>query len=214
MKTFSEEQILSAFTSGWNAHMLSNEGSYHDRVKALNKFSSTFTKPVRIIFLDIDGVLNNSMDSDRHIGEDDAKGRLYSPRCVELLNKLTCRSGAKIVVSSTWRMGRSFEEMASVLKHIGVEGEMIGMTDVLNDMDTFRGNEILKWIKDNPDIVGDNYLFRDYVILDDDSDMLLWQKDNYVNCDPTVGMTDRTVYKALSILLNAPCEDVGQEFVQ
>ncbi len=65
---------------------------------------------------------------------------------------------------------------------------------------TLRGNEILQWIKDNEEIVGPYYDFKKYVILDDDSDMLLWQKDNYINCDHWVGMTEKTVFKAKKIL--------------
>lgn len=175
---------------------------------------------IKVIFLDIDGVLNNAMDSDYHEAPDDDKFKqvhlLHSKRCVGLLNKLIEETNAKIVVSSTWRLGQTDESMESTLRCIGIKGGYLGMTKDLRyeQPDTFRGNEILRWVKDNKGIIGkDYYDFRSYVILDDDSDMLLWQKENYVNCDPEIGMTERTVFKAKSILLNAPCEDVGQEFV-
>lgn len=165
---------------------------------------------IRIIFLDMDGVINNATDSDRHII--DNRGYLYSPRCVSLLNELTDSTGAKIVVSSVWRLGKTVEELQELCKAIGITGEIIDKTPSFNEHWSMRGNEIYSWISSNSDIVGSPYEFRRYVILDDDSDMLLWQKDNYVNCDPTIGMTDRTVFKAQAILFNAPCEDTGQEY--
>lgn len=201
-----------AFEDGWLAHSMSKEGSYADRVKALSKYLSKFKNPISIIFLDIDGVLNNAFDADRHHFPDDPRGYFYSPRCVDILNRLIKDSGAKVVVSSTWRLGRTLEEMQDVLKKIGVECDCIGLTPQLSHTH-LRGNEIYNWMESNKDLIGHHYDFKRYIILDDDSDMLLWQKDNYVNCDPNIGMTERTYYKALSILLNAPCEDVGQEYI-
>ena len=43
-----------------------------------------------------------------------------------------------------------------------------------------RGNEINKWIHDNNDIIGDYIKFKDYVILDDDNDMLFIQRHNFI----------------------------------
>lgn len=175
---------------------------------------------MKIIFLDIDGVLNNALDKDEHVINVERNGQEeyfpHSKRCVKLLNKLTKDTGAKIVVTSTWRLGETDQSMQEVLNLIGVTGEYIGMTSSVSyDNDyTLRGNEILKWIQDHEPFLGKMYYdYREYVILDDDTDMLLWQKDNYVNCDPEIGITDRVVCKAKSILLRLPCEDIGQEFV-
>ncbi|ALP47198.1 hypothetical protein phiGrn1_0272 [Vibrio phage phi-Grn1] len=101
-----------------------------------------------------------------------------------------------------------------MLNDMGVNGECIGKTDMLDHQYSwaFRGNEILKWIQDNEELLGKRYDFRSYVILDDDTDMLLWQRHNYVNCDPEIGLTDRVVAKAVAILNNAICSDAGQEF--
>jgi hypothetical protein len=102
--------------------------------------------------------------------------------------------------------------MQSLLHKMKVLGEVIGMTDYLPESYTFRGNEILKWIQDNDEVLGSEFEYRRYVILDDDTDMLLWQRHNYVNCDHEIGMTDRVVAKATAILNHAPCSDVGQEY--
>jgi len=42
--------------------------------------------------------------------------------------------------------------------------------------------------------------FRDYVILDDDSDMLYCQRNNFICVDYTTGITSRIIYKIKCIL--------------
>lgn len=61
-----------------------------------------------------------------------------------------------------------------------------------------RGNEIHKWLGDNSDIIGEES--NNYIILDDDSDMLYWQRNNFVNVDQYVGLTPKQVYKATRFL--------------
>lgn len=171
---------------------------------------------MKVIFLDIDGVLNNALEADEHMDvllNGEYQG-IYSPRCVDRLNDLIKRTDARIVLTSVWRCGLSIDEINTVLNDMGVNGECIAKTDMLDHQYSwaFRGNEILKWIQDNEELLGKRYDFRSYVILDDDTDMLLWQRHNYVNCDPEIGLTDRVVAKAVAILNNAICSDAGQEF--
>ena len=63
-----------------------------------------------------------------------------------------------------------------------------------------RGNEIHQWIDDNRESVGPYYQFTEYVILDDDSDMLYWQRNNFLLVDRFVGLTNGTVFQAKKIL--------------
>ncbi|CAL9967805.1 hypothetical protein VPHD479_0121 [Vibrio phage D479] len=83
---------------------------------------------------------------------------------------------------------------------MGIDGEIIGMTEDYNNGFVFRGNEILKWIKDNEELVGYHYDFNTYVILDDDSDMLYWQRDNFVHVNGFSGLTERDSNQAIRIL--------------
>ena len=170
---------------------------------------------IKIIFLDIDGVLNNSLESEDHLiaTVNDKYQGLYSPRCVDRLNTLVENTGSVIVLSSTWRLGLELSQIKLLLLSMGVKAEVIGKTDYVENNFTFRGNEIYKWIQDNEkeyDINEFNY--KSYVILDDDTDMLMWQQNNYVNCDPEIGMTDRVVHKATAILNHSPCKYTGQEY--
>lgn len=153
---------------------------------------------IKLIFLDIDGVLN-------YPNMPDSVKKLYgqvSKRCVDLLNELTDETCAKLVISSTWRKDSDqFPPINERLKELGVTGEIIGSTPVLTQRAVFRGNEIYHWMLDNKEICG-TYpnLFRDYVILDDDSDMLLWQFNNFVQTDAWTGMTPTTLHRARRIL--------------
>lgn len=127
---------------------------------------------MKIIFLDIDGVLNSwryyksIVASGRRITR--AHADHFDPKAVKVLNEILEKSGAKIVVSSTWRLKyEDYEanplvriDMAKVLREQGVVGEVIGITPRLG----LRGTEIQAWLDENPGI-------ESFVILDDDSDM-------------------------------------------
>lgn len=161
---------------------------------------------MKIIFLDIDGVLNNEINyndaalEQRYVdtGEYDD----IDKRCVSLLNTLIKSTGAKVVVSSTWRIGRTTEQLQETLNKFGFEGEVIGITPWMDRTQyMLRGNEIYAWLDQNEDLLGMNrYDFNRYVIFDDDSDMLLWQKDNFIQIDPYVGLTPRNIWRAEHIL--------------
>ena len=154
---------------------------------------------MKIIFLDIDGVLNFQGMQDSVI----VKNGKLSKSCVKNMNELTDNTGAKIVISSTWRKD-SFPA-SDALKEGGVTGEIIGSTPIYNQRNVFRGNEIYGWMQDNQDLI-ECYpaSFNSYVILDDDSDMLLWQANNFINTDAWSGLTESAAYKAKRVL-NSRC---------
>ena len=108
-------------------------------------------------------------------------------------------------MSSTWRLGRSPEELQAILDSCGFTGKVIGKTKDLRRGEgaesILRGNEILNWIKENEKTIGVRYWeYKNYVILDDDSDMLLWQKDNYIQTDAYCGLTPHDCFAAKKIL--------------
>lgn len=61
---------------------------------------------VKIIFLDIDGVLNSDSILSEYIPEIDGEYYPYQKHLVDNLNNVLTSTGAKIVVSSTWRFRR------------------------------------------------------------------------------------------------------------
>lgn len=159
----------------------------------------------RIIFLDIDGVLNcqtffesqhNSKKSLRkkvkseEISKSDYyKSQLCSAR-IGWLNVLCEKSCALVVISSTWRKGKTVEELQEILNNSGATFKVIGKTGV--DESRIRGVEISKYLDRFREELKLNC---EYVIIDDDSDMLLQQQHNFFQTDNYSGLTPNTCYK-------------------
>lgn len=124
---------------------------------------------MKVVFLDCVGVLNSSaffeaQDQERRKVIKPSTERfveMLDPVAVEQLNVLTGVTGAKIVVSSTWRRMFTLPELVVVLRKGGVTGDIIGVTP---QRDTERGLEIQEWLDKHPDATH-------FVILDDESDM-------------------------------------------
>ncbi len=150
---------------------------------------------MKIIFLDIDGVMN----SERFYHKTpNFEWDMFCPYSVILLNKLTDETNAKIVVSSSWRKNNSVEELSTLFKKNGITGDVYSSTHVLFykncDHSVSRGNEIQLWLSQYPET-------EQYVILDDDSDMLYNQRKNFVHVNPVKGFVKKDYNKALKILM-------------
>ena len=108
----------------------------------------------RIIFLDIDGVLAPIRRWDRY-GELD-------PGCIQVLNDIVTRAGADVVVSSTWRYGKSVAELQATLESQGFAGSVVDTTPT-GAPGSDRGEEIAAWLAE--------HAVDGYVIIDDHIDM-------------------------------------------
>jgi hypothetical protein len=151
---------------------------------------------MNIIFLDIDGVLNcQTFYEDRHKGLYDKKLKIC-PKRMEWFNKLCEETKAKVVISSTWRLGRTTEQLINMFKEYGGTFEIIDRTPNLKHEGCVRGNEINIWIEKNKDLLEcEYYNFHSYAIIDDDSDMLLQQQYNFFQTDDYSGLTPNICYK-------------------
>jgi len=128
---------------------------------------------MKLIFLDFDGVLNSTqyfiMCENKYI-EGSRGDRDIDSMCPISMSNLNhimdqCED-VRIVISSSWRVGRGIKELKRILaknefKH---EDKVIGKTPNHSRLDV-RGVEIQEWI-DKKFIEID-----DFVILDDDEDM-------------------------------------------
>ena len=120
---------------------------------------------MKVIFLDVDGVLNDWDTSAL------SKYLWYKKSCIEQLQLLVKNTGAKIVVSSTWKYS---DELLSKLKNVLEEYGMF-VHDVTPDLDD-KPPEIRAYLEAHPEI-------EKYVVLDDDD----FFKEFGWNCVRTLG---------------------------
>lgn len=157
----------------------------------------------KILFLDIDGVLNYNQYYIR--GRRDATYPLSEicPIAIDNLNKIVAETGCKVVISSTWRHS-GIDYCRNVLKECGCIAEIIDITPSLDRVGEWaiRGNEILKWLHDNKLYKYNQYEVadHDYAILDDDTDMLYQQRHNFFKCNPDTGLTEDITGRIIQFL--------------
>lgn len=116
--------------------------------------------------------------------------RLKEETCAKKLRWMdeTCQNiNAKIVISSTWRSFFTVEEWNKAFKCLKLDHmEVVGVTGY--DDSRIRGYEIQEWLDEHKEV-------KDYVIIDDDSDMLPTQMNNFFPTDNYCGLTPSTVYR-------------------
>lgn len=161
---------------------------------------------MKIIFLDVDGVLNCSQTFiDRHkhwllTGEhvielDESK--------IQLLKQLVDASGANIVLSSTWRKGwignptlkHHMTKHALELDKMLLKYDLHIMSKTPMSDDGKRGTEISDWLSIQQRII-DNY-----VILDDDTSDMLEHGEHIIETSfNNGGLLQEHIDKAIKVL--------------
>ena len=121
---------------------------------------------MKIIFLDIDGVLN----CDRYIIEHNCRGIGIDPTRMLLLADIVQASDAKIVLTTSWR--KHWSENPEECDDMGIE---INETFAEHGLSIYsktphlyysREQEILSWLEDHPEVTR-------FVVIDD-----MWLKDD------------------------------------
>ncbi|MCM1065614.1 MAG: HAD domain-containing protein [Eubacterium sp.] len=162
----------------------------------------------RIIFLDIDGVLNSNFWNESHQKEI-SDGKLIDVEKVRILAALVERTGAEVILHSGWRFWFDEEmeplcpEAAALADLFAGEGlEIAGVTPDLTTEEIRRtkkfsfvkADEILLWLEGHPDVTG-------WVVLDDldlHNDRV---EAHQVRTDQTVGLTWEDAAEAERILM-------------
>jgi hypothetical protein len=150
---------------------------------------------MKIIFLDIDGVLCTAKSHYAFGG----KGMMldWCPTSAALVLRLLEKTGAKLVISSTWRMDPHHEDLNPRLMRFGLwkhlfvnprEGE-----DWRTDQIGPRGVEVAEWLARHLDVTH-------WVSLDDSMDFSADQKMNWVLTDPMNGISAENYLQANEIL--------------
>jgi len=166
---------------------------------------------MRVVFLDIDGVLNHC--DTRHDVSPTSTEPLpipIAPECMVRLNRLIAETGAKVVISSSWRKFARWQDLGPALVRHGLVADVIGETpDLVNDgvwLENWRmregtpftyerlerGWEIGEWLAAHLEVTA-------FVILDDCSDMD-WLKPWLVLTHPIDGLDDPDVERAKWLL--------------
>jgi len=192
---------------------------------------------MRVVFLDVDGVLNHCNTRNVSPTEAEPLPIPIAPECMARLNRLIAETGAKIVISSSWRSFARWQDLGPALVRHGLVADVIGETpDLVNDAVWLahwheregapfsyerleRGWEICEWLAAHPEVTG-------FVILDDVSDMdelkpwLVLTHPNDGLDDPDVErakwILDRSaegIEKALETALGTTPQPCGERFI-
>lgn len=152
---------------------------------------------MKVIFLDIDGVMNCRRSVKADIANDRRPYSTFDADCVDALNRIIKTCDAVIVVSSTWRIYRPFQDLVKDIESQGViKSKVIDTTPILNGANRKRGHEIMMWLQDMKD---SGTVVDSFVILDDDSGMDVLIGD-LVQTQTWVGLTDKHADMAIDHL--------------
>jgi hypothetical protein len=150
---------------------------------------------MKVVFLDFDGVLNRLSDIAFGAGES-----AFNVDAIKRLNDIVHEAKAKVVVSSSWRVNYSLDELRKLLAEVGFRGEIIGCTPIysneeahsLPDIGLIRCREIQAWIDKHPEPL------TSFVVLDDLELSLLAAYQ--IKTDMEEGLLDEHIGMALAIL--------------
>jgi hypothetical protein len=123
---------------------------------------------------------------------------VVDPACVAALNSVTDRTGAKLVITSSWRIKTPLEKLVVCLRGWGVTGEVAGATpSFAENSPNRRGKEILHWL--TYDDANSDMQVQSFVILDDEANMGRLRA-RLVQSDPMIGLTMAEADQAVQIL--------------
>ena len=163
---------------------------------------------MKVIFCDVDGVLNNS-------GTDTRSPSGYAGVSNVLIRKLktiVSETGAGIVLSSDWRLVKDDPEHGKDYRYLVRRLRFAGGLRILDHTPDIswkdRGQEIRQYLKQHPNVteyvILDDLPFRDFLI----NDLL----SNLVLTDPRKGLTDEDVERAIQILRGMHVEPCDSKF--
>lgn len=162
----------------------------------------------KVIFLDIDGVLNTKEFHSKMTKDTprDEFGYAFDPVAVSNLAHIIEKTGAVIVISSSWKF-HGVTRLREMWKLRNLPGRVLDITpntisdDILlnanleeMELGVCRGNEIKEWLSKHQGKVSN------YVIIDDFDDLLPEQEDHTVITNTFIGITEWDAKKAIMIL--------------
>lgn len=136
-------------------------------------------QPTKILFLDIDGVLNSrrtasAFDGYPHTFDGTDMDR-FDHVAITLMRRLCKETDCAVVLSSDWRYTCSVHETANAL-----DLPVIGATPMMGNVS--RGTEINAWLTEHANV-------EVYAIVDDIAQMLPSQQSRFVQTDELFGLS-------------------------
>lgn len=153
---------------------------------------------MKIIFLDVDGVLNSMTYIEQKEKEIEANLGYIDESTIKHLARIVEETGAKIVLSSSWRsmfdqnMHPAFDAAAELIRLL--EKYNLALISKTEHIGSRRGDEVREWLNRHPNV-------SNFVILDD-APFPDWNEltKNWVKTSFTTGLTDEDATKAIAIL--------------
>lgn len=152
---------------------------------------------MKVLFLDIDGVLNSERSAWAFggfpHGFDPANMAKFDHVAIALIRKVCEETECSVVLSSTWRLLHSVHECAN--------GLGLPIFDKTPGGGGNRGKQIQEWLDEHPEVT-------EYAIVDDDSDMLDSQRGRFVRTNVKEGLSLANYGDLLRILGRQPAKEV------
>lgn len=158
---------------------------------------------MKLLFLDIDGVLNwesyVAKDWLEPIEDEWYGAHVIDPECVAVLNEVVAATGCRLVLSSTWRVRyKVFGEVNAILKSRGLATNLWRRTDAPFQLEpggrwSKRGDEIMRFVGTRPTFDG-----LTWAVLDDEPMDLVG--DHLVLTDSAFGLQPEHVGALVDIL--------------
>ena len=174
---------------------------------------------MKVIFLDIDGVLNN-LEEVLHPVDSDIDYSLPQPKHLDVLKHIIDQTGAEIVLSSGWRLSLDgIQHVIDALYPLGLT--LRGVTPENVELSTLRmhgfdiqpclydkcrhegnietivqdrGAQIAVWLMAHPE-------YTEFLILDDEvKDIKQYFPNNYIETDISKGLLPEHITSAIQIL--------------
>ena len=137
-------------------------------------------KEIRVIFTDLDGVLNPHWKTK------------WSKSSIQIYNQICQEYDLKPVITSTWRINHTKEQLQKIFYEQGIEVEIYDYTPHLDQKD--RGLEIKEWLSNNK--------VDNYVVIDDIVHNITPHVDNVFKVRNWVGLTTEEYIEIKKILDN------------
>lgn len=152
---------------------------------------------VKVIFLDVDGVINSNFYYRKVNRESERCYMFLSRELILKLKDIVMKTGAVIVLSSSWRtsFNQDMKPRSIMAEYLltALERENLSLFDKTNVYGVDRYMEIKEWLSNHP-------IVETFVILDDIDFHWKELEKYWIRCDPNIGISAENIEDAVNIL--------------